>query len=522
MIWAPPDRAPEQRQLLRGLLRFQRNRVVPREAGVAVGRFPVRHAGVKALHAEVSEGVGSEVGVRLLPRVGRRDQVPPQRGVDPVEARVARRGGADAEVDLFRPGGPDHLDDLASGRPPDDGVVHHNDPFPRDDSAHGVQLDLHAEVADRLLRLDEGAPHVVVPDEAHLEGDPGRLGVPERRGDARVGNGDDDVGVYGALLRQLPPESLADLVDAGAAHDRVRTREVDVLEDAEMLDRREERPVGMRPAGVDHDHLPRLHLPQVLRLDQVESARLGGDDRAPLPFQLPERQGADPVRVAHPDQLVPRHEEEGIRAADLVQRVDDAILDPLLPGAGDQMDDDLGVHRGLEDGAGDLELPLEFVGVHEVAVVGDRDGAGFEVDHQRLGVLQLRAARRGVPDVADRRVARESGKDLLGEDVGDQPHLLVEDDPLAVGARDPRALLAPVLQRVEAQVRHVGRFGMPVDPEDAALVVPTVGHARSSTLPGPGPPRTLRSTPSGAPPSPPSPGLRCRHDHRRRHPVPSL
>ena len=473
-------------------------------------------------HAEVSEAVGGEVGVRLLPRVGRGDQVPPQRGVDPVEARVGRRGGADAEVDLFRPGGPDHLDDLASGRPADDGVVHDNDPFPRNDPAHGVQLDLHAEVADRLLRLDEGSPHVVVPDEAHLEGEPGRLREPQRRGDARVGHGNDDIGIRRALHRQLPPESLADLVDASAAHDRIRAGEVDVLEDAEPLDRREKRVVGVRSPGVDDDHLARLHLPQVLRLDQVERARLRGDDRSPLPLHLPEGERPDPVGVAHPDQLVPGHEEEGIRAADLVQCVDDAILDPLLPGAGDEVDENLGVHRGLEDRTGDLELPLKFLGVHEIAVVGDGNGAGLEIDHQRLGVFQLRAARRGVADVPDGGVPRQPGEDLLREDVGDQPHLLVEDDPFAVGAGDPRAFLAPVLQRVETQVRHVRRLGVPVDPENAALVVPAVGHSRSPILPGPGPPRTPRSMPSGAPRSPPSPGLRCRRTPRRRRPVPSL
>ena len=37
-------------------------------------------------------------------------------------------------------------------------------------SRSGVQLDLDAEVADRLLRLDESAPDVMIADQAHSNG----------------------------------------------------------------------------------------------------------------------------------------------------------------------------------------------------------------------------------------------------------------------------------------------------------------------------------------------------------------
>ena len=40
----------------------------------------------------------------------------------------------------------------------------------------------------------------------------------------------------------------------------------------------------------------------------------------------------------------------------------------------------------------------------------------------------------------------------------------------AVGGGDAGAFLTTVLQRVQSEVRHVGRFGMAEDAEDAAFV----------------------------------------------------
>ena len=54
-----------------------------------------------------------------------------------------------------------------------DRVVDEHDALAFENAAHRVQLDAHAEVADRLLRLDEGAADVVVADE------PIRIGMPE-------------------------------------------------------------------------------------------------------------------------------------------------------------------------------------------------------------------------------------------------------------------------------------------------------------------------------------------------------
>ena len=56
------------------------------------------------------------------------------------------------------------------------------------------------------------------------------------------------------------------------------------------------------------------------------------------------------------------------------------------------------------------------------------------------------------------------------EDVGHVAHRLRDAHLLAVRGGNACALLPPVLQRVQAEIGHVGRFGMAEDAENAALV----------------------------------------------------
>ena len=91
--------------------------------------------------------------------------------------------------------------------------------------------------------------------------------------------------------------------------------------------------------------------------------------------------------------------------------------------------------------------------------------------------LQLAAAGGRVAHVADGVTARQLLQGLLVEDVGHEPHRAVHE-VVASGRRgDATALLAAVLQGVEAEVGDVRRLGMGVHPEHAALVVEAVGFA---------------------------------------------
>lgn len=74
--------------------------------------------------------------------------------------------------------------------------------------------------------------------------------------------------------------------------------------------------------------------------------------------------------------------------------------------------------------------------------------------------------------MADRGAAGEASDDLgVGEVVAHQAEALLRVKALVVVGDDARSLLAPVLQRVQAERRQGGGFGVPEDAEDAALLM---------------------------------------------------
>src|SRR5690606_19624776 len=128
------------------------------------------------------------------------DEVFARRRVDAVVAGPLGGRARDADVHLLGARVADHLHDLAARGAADDRVIDDDDAPAAQYVRDGAELQLDAEVADRLLGLDEGAADVVAADQAELEGDVGPLGVTEGRGDAGVRHRDDDVAGDGQLL----------------------------------------------------------------------------------------------------------------------------------------------------------------------------------------------------------------------------------------------------------------------------------------------------------------------------------
>ena len=62
------------------------------------------------------------------------------------------------------------------------------------------------------------------------------------------------------------------------------------------------------------------------------------------------------------------------------------------------------------------------------------------------------------------------------ENVGDVPHGLVAVDVFAVACSDPGRFLPAMLQRIETQIRHIGRFGVAVNSYNATLFMEFVEH----------------------------------------------
>ena len=182
------------------------------------------------------------------------------------------------------------------------------------------------------------------------------------------------------------------------------------------------------------------------------------------------------VRIAHGNQAVFRQHHERERAAHLRHGVHDGLLDRLLARTRVQMDDDLAVGGRLEDGALPHEGIADLVGIHKVAVVAERERPVHAVDDDRLRIRELAVSGGGVAHVTDGLGPWQLRQGVLVERLVDMPHCLRVADPHTVGRRNAGALLAPVLQGVESEIRQVGSLGMSVDPEHAAFVFEFVEH----------------------------------------------
>jgi hypothetical protein len=273
-------------------------RIVAGEAGVAVlraGGVAGRAAdgAVEAVHRDEGEAVAAD---RLrhfgLGHAGGH-QVFAFRRVDAVEAgeHGGRRGNP--HVDLGCSGVAHHIDDLLRGGAAHDGIVHQDDPLALDHFGVRAVLQLHPEVADRIRRLDEGAPDVVVADDPQFEGNPRGLGIAERGGHPGIRHRDDQVGVHRPFVGKFRADPLARLVDALAVHQAVGAGEIDVLENAQALLVRGEGLLRVQPGLVDDHHLAGFDVAHEVRADDVEGAGFGGQDIGLA--QLADDQGAHPA-----------------------------------------------------------------------------------------------------------------------------------------------------------------------------------------------------------------------------------
>ena len=82
--------------------------------------------------------------------------------------------------------------------------------------------------------------------------------------------------------------------------------------------------------------------------------------------------------------------------------------------------------------------------------MGDSKCRPLVADHQWLSIYNVGGTSGGVAHMADGDVALESLKDIFREYLGNQPHILVHADLLAVGSDDTGTLLTTVLQGIKA------------------------------------------------------------------------
>ena len=109
------------------------------------------------------------------------------------------------------------------------------------------------------------------------------------------------------------------------------------------------------------------------------------------------------------------------------------------------------------------------VGVDQVAVVGDRDLRRRRTRTRTAGRCAARSCRRWSTGRGRSPSARAASPGSSRSNVSEtSAHRDVAAQPAVLRGDQPGRLLAPVLQRVQAQIRDVGRLVVSVDAEDAA------------------------------------------------------
>ena len=212
---------------------------------------------------------------------------------------------------------------------------------------------------------------------------------------------------------------------------------------------------------------PGLDLADPAGADGGQGGVLAGDD--PAAREPAQDQRADALRVARGVHGVLVHPDEREGALELREHLERALLEGGVGVVREQRGDQAGVVGGALLRLAQVEvepscslgsastiassswvlirLPL-WPSAMEPPWLARNVGCAF---------FQELEPRGGVAAVADRDVADQAGERRLVEDLGDQAHVLVDEDLPAVADRDAGRLLAAVLEGVETEVRSASR-----------------------------------------------------------------
>ena len=129
---------------------------------------------------------------------------------------------------------------------------------------------------------------------------------------------------------------------------------------------------------------------------------------------------------------------------------------------------------GLEDRPVFLQIAPQFNRIRQIAVMRNRYLPLAAGDRKRLCVPQRRVAGGRVPRMSNRQITRQLVQNGRCKDIRDMSHAADAMDLASVAGGNTGALLPPMLQRMQPQIRQVGSLRMPEDCENATLLVQLV------------------------------------------------
>lgn len=190
--------------------------------------------------------------------------------------------------------------------------------------------------------------------------------------------------------------------------------------------------------------------------------------------QAAEHKRANAERVAERVERMLVDERHGISAAHELHRLANAFAQMARPlgEIPDKARRDLGIGARHKRDAQIDELAAQLVGIHERAVMRQRNDHVVDRREMRLRGLPAFGARCAVAHVSDGEVARERAEVCVRKHLVEEAQVLTDHHRAAVAHSDARRFLAAMLQRLEAKVceaRDV-EAGRP-NAEDTALLM---------------------------------------------------
>ena len=143
-----------------------------------------------------------------------------------------------------------------------------------------------------------------------------------------------------------------------------------------------------------------------------------------------------------------------IATFNLADRVHEALGNPGFVGTGNQVEDDLSVHGGLEDRAAIDKLASQGAGIGQVAVMGNGEAATIEISENRLNIADGRRTLCRIAVMADRGRARQAGSHVFTDEiVADEAGMafIVEEAGFLIEAGNAAGFLTTMLEGVEAE-----------------------------------------------------------------------
>src|SRR3990167_7692236 len=436
----------------------------------------------------IDQPVGADQLADFLGGAAVRDQLMGAGHVDAVHVRITHRWCGRAEVHVLRPCFAGHLDNLLTGGAAHDGVIHQHHVLAAELQLDGVELLPYGFLAGCLARHDKGTTDITVLDEAFAELHAEMVGQFQCRGTAGIRNRDNHIDIVlrtltEDLVSQLLAHAQPRLVHRYAIHDRVRTRQINVFEDARCVFGVRRALAGKQLAFFSDVHrFARREIANQGEAKHVEGDTFRGDHvfHAFVGMTLTEDDRANAVRVAetnyavtgdHRDYRVATqaalvhisHGSEhvffgGLQFATLCQLVSEHVKQHFRIG--------VGVHVTQ---VRLVDLLGQLLDVGQVAVVRQGD-AIRRVDVERLRFGRAGATRRRVAHVANAHMADQTLHVALLEHVTYQTVVLAQEQTAIMAGDNTGSILAAVLEDCEPVIQRLIDVRFTDDTDNAAHV----------------------------------------------------